>query len=85
MKKDLPYINLIIDVILAFFYFIAANLLWDDITDDQNGSTNEKINIALLVACWCGLIVAVLYFYDLYLVIKDLKNPPDDDDNWDAR
>ena len=80
LKKYLPYINLIINVILAFFYFIAPNLLWDDITYDQSGSMNEKINFAVIGACLCGLIAAFLYIFDLYLVIKDLKKSSDDDE-----
>ena len=80
MKKYYQqYINLIINVILVFFYFIAPNLLWDDITDDENGSANEKINFAVIGACLCGLIATFLYIFDLYLVIKDFKNPSDDD------
>ena len=76
MKKYLSYINLIINVILAFFYFIAPNLLWDDITYYEN----TKINIAVIGACLCGLIAAFLYIFDLYLVIKDLKKSSDDGD-----
>ena len=74
MKKYLPYINLIINVILAFFYFIAPNLLWDDIGDE---STHF---LAVIGTCLCGLIAAFLYIFDLYLVIKDLKKSSDDDE-----
>ena len=80
LRKTLPYINLIVDVVLAFFYFIAPNLLWDNITYNQNGTANEKINYAVICVCLCGLIAAFLYIFDLYLVIKDLKNPSDDVD-----
>ena len=67
MKKYLSYINLIVNVNLAIFFFIAANLFWDDIADE---STHF---LAVIGTCLCGLIAAFLYIFDLYLVIKDFK------------
>ena len=38
----------------------------------------------MIGACLCGLIATFLYIFDLYLVIKDFKNPSDDDGDKDC-